>query len=69
MNDDKSIWENNIIEAPLKVALLAVPFLASLFLGWCLIGLDDTRPRSIDVIYYEHLFILYYILPLLKSIF
>ncbi|SCW31444.1 Chlor_Arch_YYY domain-containing protein [Ruminococcaceae bacterium YRB3002] len=32
----------SIIEAPYKAFYLAVPFLASLFIGWGLIGIDDT---------------------------
>jgi len=41
--NSKSIFEKNLIEAPLKVFLFAIPFLVSLFLGWYLIGIDDTK--------------------------
>ncbi|MCR5060960.1 MAG: hypothetical protein K6A80_08035 [Saccharofermentans sp.] len=43
MTAEKSFWEKNIVESPFKVGLLAVPFLLSLFVGWYLIGIDDTK--------------------------
>ena len=43
MTAEKSFWEKNIVESPFKVGLLAVPFLLSLFVGWYLIGSDDTK--------------------------
>ena len=40
---DKGLSEKNIIEAPLKVFLLTIPFLVTLFFGMWLMGIDDTK--------------------------
>ena len=42
-DNDKSFSEKSIIESPIKVFLLAIPYLTALFLGWWLLGIEDTK--------------------------